>query len=155
MLIDLRETGRAGEKEKERNIESREKHWSVASCTCPDQDRARHLGMCPDQALNLSLSGLQDNAQPTKPHQPGLCFCVNAPNRKTHGSSNQHKRYFENSNNDCDTKIFSLPVKITSTANTPMIFLLPTFRIEGNANRKIQMPFLPHPSLQDPTNSLR
>ena len=35
-------------------------------------DWAHNPGMCPDWELNPRLFGLQDNAQPTEPHQPGL-----------------------------------------------------------------------------------
>ena len=37
VLIDFRERERKGERERERNINVREKHRSVASCTCPDR----------------------------------------------------------------------------------------------------------------------
>ena len=35
-------------------------------------DWAHNPGMCPDWELNPRLFGLQDNAQPTEPHQPGF-----------------------------------------------------------------------------------
>ena len=54
----------------------REKHQSVASCTPPSGDLAHNLGTCPDQESNQPPSGLQDDTQPTEPHQSGppMCF---------------------------------------------------------------------------------
>ena len=37
-------------------------------CT-PTEDRTHNLGMCPDQESNRQPFALQDDAQPTKPHQ--------------------------------------------------------------------------------------
>ena len=51
MLFDFRE--------RERNIDVREKHWSVASCKHPNQDQTRNLGMGPDQESNLWLFRLR------------------------------------------------------------------------------------------------
>ena len=45
--------GREGEKD------TREKHWSVASCTCPDRES------------NPQSFTLWDEAQPTEPHRLG------------------------------------------------------------------------------------
>ena len=58
----------------ERNINVREKHWSVNSRTCPwpARDWTRNPGMCPDQELNWRPFVLQDDAQPTEPHQSGM-----------------------------------------------------------------------------------
>ena len=42
-----REKGR--EKERERNIDVREKQWLVASPVCPNQGRIHNPGMCPNQ----------------------------------------------------------------------------------------------------------
>ena len=47
------ERERERERKKERNTDMREKHQSVASCTCPDGDQTHNLGMCPDWELNL------------------------------------------------------------------------------------------------------
>ena len=51
MLIDFREKGRDGEKE--RNIDVREKLLSVASCTHPDWDQTRNLSMFSGQESDL------------------------------------------------------------------------------------------------------
>ena len=61
----FREKGREGERD-------REKHPSVASHTCPTEDRTHNLGMGPDQELNQQLFTLWDNSQPTESHWPGL-----------------------------------------------------------------------------------
>ena len=66
------ERGEGREKEKERNIDVKEKHSSVASHTHPDRDQAQNPGMCPDWELNQRPFGLCDDAQPTKPPQAGL-----------------------------------------------------------------------------------
>ena len=42
------ERGEGREKEWERNIDVRDKHQSVPSCTCPNQDQIHNPGMCPD-----------------------------------------------------------------------------------------------------------
>ena len=57
-----REKGR--EKERVRNVNVLEKHWSVASCTPPTRDMACNPDICPDVELNQWSSGLQDDAQP-------------------------------------------------------------------------------------------
>ena len=61
-------------KERERNINVREKHQSVASCMPPTRDLARNPGMCPDWELNQQYFGSQASAHPTEPCQPGLFF---------------------------------------------------------------------------------
>ena len=43
------ERGEVGEKQRERNINMREKHGLFASCMCPDWDLTHNPGMCPDQ----------------------------------------------------------------------------------------------------------
>ena len=51
--------GREGrEREREKNIDVREKHQLVASCTCPNCDQTCNVGKCPDQELNLRHFGL-------------------------------------------------------------------------------------------------
>ena len=67
LLISERRKGR----ERERNIDVRERHRMVASSTCPTGDKTHILGMCPNQELNLQPFGLWDNVQPTEPHWPG------------------------------------------------------------------------------------
>ena len=57
VLIDVRERG--GEGERDRDMDIREKHRSVASCTC--LDRGPNLGMCPDGESNPQSFGLQAN----------------------------------------------------------------------------------------------
>ena len=63
MLIDSREWGREGKRE--RNINGREKHQVVASCTWWDWnwDQTHNLGMCPDRESNLQRFGFGDDAQ--------------------------------------------------------------------------------------------
>ena len=46
------ERGEGREKERKKNINMREKHQSVASCTRPKQNQTRNAGMCPDQKSN-------------------------------------------------------------------------------------------------------
>ena len=60
-FIGCRDRGREGEK-----------HWSVASCTCPYWGLNPHPGMCPDPESNSQIFSLQDDAKPTEPYQPGL-----------------------------------------------------------------------------------
>ena len=50
ILFVFRERGREGEKE--RYIDIREKHRSVASCTHPTGDQICNPGVCPDQESN-------------------------------------------------------------------------------------------------------
>ena len=69
-LISEKGTGR--EKERERNIDVREKHWLVAFCKHPDQGQTHNLGTCPDWESNLRPFGLQGDAPPIEPHQPGI-----------------------------------------------------------------------------------
>ena len=50
MLIGFREGARKEEREREININVREKYWSVAVCTTGEQ--TCNLGVCPDQESN-------------------------------------------------------------------------------------------------------
>ena len=59
MLIDYLERGEG--RERERNIDAREKHPSVASCTSPDWGRIHNIGICPDHELNPQPFRAQDN----------------------------------------------------------------------------------------------
>ena len=59
------------EKERERNIDVREKHQSVYSHTCPNLGPGLHPRYVPDQELNRQPFALQDNAQPTESHPSG------------------------------------------------------------------------------------
>ena len=59
------------EKERERNIDVWGKHWLVASLKSPTRGLACNSGMCPWQGIELRCFGLQDDSQPTEPHQPG------------------------------------------------------------------------------------
>ena len=59
-------------KEKERNIDVREKHQLDASRTFLTGDRTHNSGMCPDQASNWRSLTLRDDAHPTEPYQSGL-----------------------------------------------------------------------------------
>ena len=70
LILETGEEGR--EKERERNMNVREKRGSVSSCTCPSGDLARNPGMCPDWELNPQPLRLQAGDQTTESHQPGL-----------------------------------------------------------------------------------
>ena len=61
------------EKEKDRNIDVREIHPSVASRTPPTGDPACNPGMCPNWESNRWPFGSQASTQTTEPHQPQLC----------------------------------------------------------------------------------
>ena len=63
--------GEGRETERERNIDVREKHQLVASCTHPTGNLTHNPGMCPNQESNLLPPPWQDDAQPTEPHWPG------------------------------------------------------------------------------------
>ena len=72
-LIDRgREDGRG--RKKERNINVREKHGSVASHMYPDWDQTHNLGRCSDQKSNLQPFGVWHDAPPTEP--PGRAALV-------------------------------------------------------------------------------
>ena len=64
--------GERSERERERHISVREKHWSVASHVPPTEDLAHNPGMCPVQELNRWPFALWDHAQPNEPQQSGL-----------------------------------------------------------------------------------
>ena len=66
------EGGEWREKERERNINVREKHQSVASCMCLHQRpnlQPRHM---PWLGIELVTFTLQDDTRATEPHQLGL-----------------------------------------------------------------------------------
>ena len=58
------------EKERERNIDVREMHWSVFFCTSSAGDLAHNPGMCSDWELNQQPLGSQASTQSTETHQP-------------------------------------------------------------------------------------
>ena len=62
-------------KERERNIDVREKHRLVASCMCPGGDWTHNPGMGTDWDLSQQPFTLQDDAQLTKPRQSGHPMC--------------------------------------------------------------------------------
>ena len=66
------ERGKGTEKEKERNINVREKHQSVATCTPPTWDMACNTVLCPNWESNQWPFGLWKDAHPTELHQSGL-----------------------------------------------------------------------------------
>ena len=68
-MFIFRERGREGERE--RNINMREIHPSLASHTSPAGDVAHNPGMCPDWKLNQQPFVSQVGTQSTEPHQPG------------------------------------------------------------------------------------
>ena len=58
MFIDLKE------RERERNINVREKHqWVFPTCALT-RDQTHNLGMCPDQESNAQHSGARDDDAP-------------------------------------------------------------------------------------------
>ena len=72
------ERGDSGEKERERNIDAREKQQSVASPKRPDWVPNRHPGRCTDcESIQWPFT-FEPNTQPTEPHWSGLelflCF---------------------------------------------------------------------------------
>ena len=60
MPTDFRERGREGERE--RNIDVREKHWSIASLKCPDQEQNPQPKYMPDWESNLWHLDAQDDS---------------------------------------------------------------------------------------------
>ena len=60
------------EKEKETNIDVKEKHWMVVSHMSPTRDLAHNPGMCPDRESNQQPFGSQASTQSIETHQPGL-----------------------------------------------------------------------------------
>ena len=68
ILFMLRDRGREGESERERNINVQEIHWSVAFRMPPTGDLAHHPGMCSDWESNQRPFGLQASTQSTEPH---------------------------------------------------------------------------------------
>ena len=65
------ETGEGREKEKERNSDVRKKHGLAASHMLPNQGMNPNPGLGPDWELNRQTLVLQDDTQPTEPHQSG------------------------------------------------------------------------------------
>ena len=59
------------EKERERNVDVREKHLA-ASDTLPVRNLACNPGLCPDRKSNQRPFSSQAGTQSTEPHQPGL-----------------------------------------------------------------------------------
>ena len=60
--------------EKERNINVRGKHWSVAPHILPTRDWTNNPGMCRDRELNHRPLALWDDAQLTEILWPGLKY---------------------------------------------------------------------------------
>ena len=81
LFIYFLERGEGREKEKERNINVREIHQSVASHTCPAGGPSCDPGRWPDWELNWQPFGSQAGAQSSEPYQPGLKYIYNE--RKT------------------------------------------------------------------------
>ena len=69
MFIDLRADFRARGRERERNIDVREK--LLPPVQAPTGNRNSNLGMCPDQGSNPQPSGAWFNTQPTEPPKQG------------------------------------------------------------------------------------
>ena len=74
MFTSFRERGlgTAGSRGRKRNMDGKETYASVPCC--PQPHRVHNPGMCPDRAGGSTpqQSGVQDNAQPTKPPSQGL-----------------------------------------------------------------------------------
>ena len=77
--MDFRKRGRGGEREREKHIDVRKKHWLVAS-----HMHAIEPGMCPDWESNPQPFGVQDDAPTNWATWPGLfifkilsCFLLN------------------------------------------------------------------------------
>ena len=68
----LLEKGEGREKKRERNINVREIHGSVASSTPPTGDLACNPDTYPNWELNWQPFSSQASVQSTEPHQPGL-----------------------------------------------------------------------------------
>ena len=66
------EGGDGKKKERERNFNVREKHWSIASHTHPNQGPTHNPDMYPEWESNWWHFALWDDTQPTEPHQSGL-----------------------------------------------------------------------------------
>ena len=66
------ERGEGRGKERERNINVREKHQLAASHMTPSRDLAHNPGMCTDWESNQQLFGSQAGTQSIEPHLPGL-----------------------------------------------------------------------------------
>ena len=71
MFLERRERR---EKKRERNINVRETHQSVASHTAPTRVLACNPGMCPDTESNRQRFGSQASIQFTEPHRPRLTY---------------------------------------------------------------------------------
>ena len=71
-LLIFRESVRDGEREGE-------KHWLITSCTPSTRGPGLQLRQCPNWESNSQPFGLQNNAQPTEPHQSGLYSVVLKP----------------------------------------------------------------------------
>ena len=69
LFIFFKERGREGEREGKTNVQGKDR--SVALHTPPHGDLASNPGMCPDQESNLRPFTLQNDVQPTEPHQSG------------------------------------------------------------------------------------
>ena len=70
------ETGGGREKERKRNTDVREKHWSVASLLCTDQGLSLQPRCVPQLESNQWPFGLQDDAEPRESHQLGQISVV-------------------------------------------------------------------------------
>ena len=68
LIFQERKEGRERER---KNINVREKHWSLASCMCLARDWTHNPGMCPDWASNSQHLGVQDDAPTNWATWPG------------------------------------------------------------------------------------
>ena len=78
LKIIFREGGREGDREGEKHLCARETSIGcllhASQCMSPTGDPAHNPGVCPGHELNWQPFRLQDDVQPTEPHQPGLYF---------------------------------------------------------------------------------
>ena len=75
MLIDFRERGREGERERKK-IDVGEKHDQLPLICALMGDGTCNLGMCPDWELNPRPYSLLDVAPASQPQRPGLMSTV-------------------------------------------------------------------------------
>ena len=77
MFIDFRERGREGEREREGNIDVREKHQGVVSCTQPMEPEPTTQACTPagNRTCDLLVHGMM-LLQPNELHWPGLNLTI-------------------------------------------------------------------------------
>ena len=94
LKILVLERGEGSKKERERNIDVREKHQLVASHTLPTRVLAHNLGICLDWESNQQPLGSQASTQSTEPYQPRLTSLTFSLNMDTQISWEDNLIYF-------------------------------------------------------------